>query len=147
MRCLLLYWSAVAAVKALGTARSVVKPLDEAIAIIIDRQTERADEGEERDGVDVLLISHVRTEVGRNPRARDAPQGRDHGEQPERHGTDPEQIRDDVLRKAGNQIENETEDRALGLEDEVQPVPVMLRQPRPHQGLAPLASDPEAQER
>src|SRR5215813_1574050 len=147
MRCLLLYWSAAATVKALGAARSVLKALDEAIAIVVNRQTERADEGEEGDGVDVLLIPHVRAEVGRDPRAREAPESRDHGEQPERHGTDPEEIRDDVLRKAGDQIEDETEDRALGLEDEVQPVPVVLGQPRPDQRLAPLPSDPEAQER
>src|SRR5206468_6855355 len=68
----LLYRSAAAAVKALGTA---AQALHEAIAIVVDRKAEGADQGEERDGVDVLLVAHVGAEVGRDPCARNAPKG------------------------------------------------------------------------
>src|SRR5919201_608161 len=58
-------------------------------------------------------------------------------EDPERHRAHSEQVRDDVLRKAGDQIEDEADDRALGLDDEVHLLPVVLAEPRPDQRLTP----------
>src|SRR5436305_289664 len=64
-----------------------------------------------------------------------------------RWATSVEEVRDDVLREARDQIEDEADDRALGLQDEVHRRPVVLAQPRADQRLAPLAPHPEAEER
>src|SRR5207249_5208332 len=83
----------------------------------------------------------------RDDGARQTPDRRDDREDPEGHRADPEQVGDDVLREAGNEVENEADDRALGFEDEVHPVPVVLAEPRPDERLAPAVADPEAEER
>src|SRR6267143_460160 len=132
---------------ALATAARLVEPANQTAAVVVKRQAKRQHDRQEGDGVDVLLLGHVRAEIRRDPRARDPRERRDDGEEPEGHRADPEQVRDDVLREARREIEDEADDRALGLEDEVHPVPVVLAEPRPHERLAPLAPDPEAEER
>src|SRR5256712_10842498 len=127
--------------------RWLVEALDEAIAVVVERQTEREDDRHEGDRVDVLLLGHVRAEVRGDPGARNPREGRDDGEEPEGHRADPEEVRDDVLREPGDEVEDEADDRALRLEDEVHPVPVVLAEPRPDERLAPLAPHPETEER
>src|SRR5438093_1332300 len=132
----------------LGLAGSgLVKALQDAVPVIVERQAERHDDRQKRDRVDVLLLGDVGAEVRGDHRARQTPDRRDDREDPEGHRADPEEIGDDVLREPRDQIEDEADDRALGFEDEVQPVPVVLAEPRTHERLAPLPPDPEAEER
>ena len=122
-------------------------PPDDPVPVVEDRQADRADDRDERDRVQILLLPHVGAEVRGDPRPRDARDARHDGEHPERDRADAEQVRDDVLRKAGNQIEDEAENRALRLDDEVHAVPVVLAEPGPDERLAPESAQPEAHER
>ena len=117
------------------------------MAIVVERQAERGDDRDEGGRVDVLLLAHVRAEVRRDPCSRQPPDRRHHGEHPERHRAHPEQVRDDVLREAGDQIEDEADDRALGLDDEVHLLPVVLAEPWADQRLAPQPSERKAHQR
>src|SRR5919197_3886871 len=76
------------------------EPAYEMVPVVVERHAHGDDPRHEQDGVDILLLGDVRAEIRRDPRAGDAAERRDEGEQPERHGTDPEQIGDDVLREA-----------------------------------------------
>src|SRR6266850_472108 len=145
---------AVGVSRALGTraiapprARLGAEAPQDLLAIVVERQAGRAHERDEHDGVDVLLLADVRAEVRADPRAGDTPHGGDDREEPEGHRADAEQVRDDVLREARDQVEDEADDRALGLQDEVHLLPVVLAQPRADQRLAPLAAHPETEER
>src|SRR5689334_3235523 len=129
------------------TPLAAAKPGEDALAIVVDGQTHRGDDRDERDGIDVLLFADVRAEVRRDPRPRQPTDGRHEREHPEPHRAHAEEIRDDVLREAGNQIEDETDDGALGLDDEVHLLPVVLGEPRPDQRLAPQPPERKADER
>src|SRR5439155_7503789 len=125
----------------------LVQPGDDAVAIVEERKTHRGDAGDEDHRVDVPLLRDVGAEIRRDPRPGQASHRRHDREDPERDRADAEEIRDDVLRKSRDQIQDEADDGALGLEDEVHPVPVVLAEPRPDQRLAPAAPDPEAEQR
>src|SRR5882672_1926290 len=86
-----------------------VESLDDAVAVIVEGKSGRGDDRDEEDRVDELLLRDVGAEIGRDPRSRDSPERGDDGEDPERHRADPEEIRDDVLREAGNQVEDEAD--------------------------------------
>src|SRR5436309_14183924 len=126
--------------------RWLVEALDEAIAVVVERQTEREDDRHEGDRVDVLLLGHVRAEVRGDPGARNPRESRDDGENPEGHRADPEQVRDDVLREPGDEVQDEADDRALRLEDKIHPVPVVVTEPCADEGLAPAVAHPETEE-
>src|SRR5207253_6613128 len=108
----------------LSSAFPAAESRQDALAVVVERQAERGDDGDEGDRIDVLLVADVGAEVGGNPGARQTPDRRDDGEDPERHRAHAEEIRDDVLRKAGDEVEDEADDGALGLDDEVHLLPV-----------------------
>src|SRR2546428_1018113 len=128
----------------LSSAFAAPEPGEDALPVVVERQAEGGDDGDEGDGVDVLLVADVGAEVRRDPRARDPPHRRHHREDPEGHRAHAEQVGDDVLREAGDQIEDEADDGALGLDDEVHLLPVVLAEPGADERLAPQPPEREA---
>src|SRR3989441_2598186 len=124
-----------------------VEAFHDTVPVVVERKAERDDDRHERDRVDVLLLGDVGAEVRGEHRARQPPRRRDDRKDPERHRADPEEGGDDVLREPRDEVEDEADDRALGLEDEIHPVPVVLAEPRPYERLAPTVTYPEADER
>src|SRR2546426_2654219 len=62
----------------LGLAGSgLVKALQDAVPVIVERQAERHDDRQKRDRVDVLLLGDVGAEVRGDHRARQTPDRRD----------------------------------------------------------------------
>src|SRR5688572_22849430 len=113
---------------------------EDALAVVVERQADARHHGDEDDGGDVALLAHVGAEVRADPRPRDAAEGGDDREEPEGHRADAEQVRDDVLRKSRDRVEDQADDGAFRLEDEVHPLPVVLAQPGADQRLAPHAA-------
>src|SRR5712691_448998 len=126
---------------------SPMEAFHDTVPVIVERKAKRDHDRHERDRVDVLLLGDVGAEVRGDHGARQPPDRRDDRKDPERHRADPEEVGNDVLREPRDEVEDEADDRALGLEDEIHPVPVVLAEPRPYERLAPSVAHPEADER
>src|SRR6266436_2053602 len=63
---------------------------------------------------------------GQDPGSRDAAESRDQRENPEGHRADPKEVADHVLWQTRDEVDDEAEDGALGLDDESHLVPALL---------------------
>ena len=77
---------------------------------------------------------------GEHPGARNAAEGRDQAKDPERHRTHSKEIADHVFRQARNEVDDEAENRALGLDDKAHLVPGLLAD----QGANVVGAEPAA---
>src|SRR2546426_2526336 len=57
----------------LSSAFPAAESRQDALAVVVERQAERGDDGDEGDRIDVLLVADVGAEVGGNPGARETP--------------------------------------------------------------------------
>src|SRR5207244_11517758 len=84
----------------LGLAGSgLVKALQDAVPVIVERQAERHDDRQKRDRVDVLLLGDVGAEVRGDHRARQTPDRRDDSEDREGYRAQPEETGDGARRE------------------------------------------------
>src|SRR5262249_62436177 len=80
----------------------------------------------------------MRSLRGENPCAGDAAERRRHRENPKRHRADTKEITDNIFRKAGNEIDDEAEDRSFGFDNEPEFVPDLWT----HHALDVMGSEP-----
>src|SRR6266478_3408819 len=75
-----------------------------------------------------------------DPGAWHAAKRGDQRKDPQRHGTDPKEVADHVFRQARDEVDDEAEDRALGLDDEPHFIPGLLAD----QGANVVGAEPAA---
>src|SRR6185503_14428784 len=103
--------------------RAASNPPDNPIPIVVKGQRHRHHDGGEEHHMEIVAGCRVRALRRQDPGAWDAARRRDECKDPERHGTHPEEVADHVFRQARNEVDDEAEDGALGLDDEPQLLP------------------------
>src|SRR3989304_712889 len=83
----------------------------------------------------------------KHPGARHPAESGDQCEDPGWHGTDPEQIRDDVFRKAGDQVDDKGQDRSFCLHEEAEPREDGMSRITGEDRAAEPTTDPEGRHR
>src|SRR5262245_8659697 len=117
------------------------KPFDNPIAIAGEWHGDSNDDCCQQDHFKVIPTGRMRSLRGENPCAGDAAERRRRRENPKRHRADTKQITDTIFRKAGNEIDDEAQDRSFRFDNEPEFVPylwthhalnVMRSKPSPH---------------
>jgi hypothetical protein len=124
-----------------------LEPVHDTVPVIVERHGEGSDDDRQHDHFDVVAGGRLRALRGEHPGAGNAAECRHHREDPEGHGAEGEEIADDVLGQAGNQVDDEAENGTFRFHDEPELVPGFFAHEIPHVGVAQPAPEAEGGKR
>src|SRR5439155_6175546 len=116
------------------------EPGDDAVPIVVEGHGHGHRDGREEHHLKIFASLRVGALRRQNPGTWHATERGDQRKDPERHGTDPKEVADQVFRQARGEVDDEAEDGALGLDDEPQLVPGLLAD----QGAHIVGAEPAA---